>query len=225
MPSTDQSPLARHAATPAELQERLVAERRGDPLIVYRREPGGQQIFALHPGLSRVTIGRGPSNDIALAWDTEVSRVHAELERLGGEWTVVDDGLSRNGTWVNGTRVAGRHRLRDGDVVQVGQTLFAFRVPDPEDSRPTVAAGGRPAAPTLTAAQLRVLEALCRPYKESEFATPATNQAIGEELFLSVDAVKAHLRALFAAFGIEDLPQNQKRSHLAMRAMQLGIVR
>jgi FHA domain len=224
VPTVDDTPLGRHAATPAELKERLLAERRGEPFLVWRRDSGGQQLFPLHPGLQRVTIGRGPSNDISLSWDTEVSRVHAELERLGGEWTLVDDGLSRNGTWINGERIGGRHRLRDGDVVQVGQTLFAFRVPDPDDSRPTQAAGGG-AAPTLTPAQRRVLEALCRPYKESEFAAPATNQAIAEELFLSVDAVKAHLRALFAAFGIEDLPQNQKRSYLAMRAMQLGIVR
>ena len=225
MAKVDDSPLGRHAATPAELQERLLAERRGDPFLVWRHDSGGQRLFALHPGLQRVTIGRGPANDISLPWDTEVSRVHAELERLAGEWTLVDDGLSRNGTWINGARIEGRHRLRDGDVVQVGQTLFAYRMPDPEDSRPTVAAGGRLAAPELTPAQRRVLEALCRPYKESEFATPATNQAIAEELFLSVDAVKAHLRALFTAFGIEELPQNQKRSNLAMRAMQLGIVR
>ncbi len=225
MPSLDDSPLAPHAATPAELQERLLAERHGDPFLVLRSDQGRQQLFALHPGLRRVTIGRGPANDVPLGWDTEVSRVHAELERLGGAWTVVDDGLSRNGTWVNGARVGGRHRLRDGDVVQVGQTLLAFRVPSPDDSRPTVAAGSHAAAPELTPAQRRVLEALCRPYKESEFATPATNQAIAEELFLSVDAVKAHLRGLFAAFGIEELPQNQKRSHLAMRALQLGIVR
>ena len=224
MSTLDDTPLGPHAATPAELRERLLAERQGDPFLVWRGEDGRQVLLPLHPGLQRVTIGRGPSNDVALGWDTEVSRLHAELERLAGEWTVVDDGLSRNGTWLNGQRIAGRQRLRDGDVVQVGQTAVAVRVPDPEDSRPTVA-GGKAAAPTLTPAQKRVLDALCAPYKESEFATPATNQQIAEELFLSVDAVKAHLRALFGAFGLEDLPQNQKRSVLAMRAMQLGLVK
>ena len=219
------TPLGKHAASPVELQARLQAERQGQPFLVYRGSTGRQSLFTLHPGKARVTIGRGPSNDIALGWDTEVSRLHAELEKLGGEWTLADDGLSRNGTWLNGTRVAGRQRLRDGDVIQIGQTLIAIRIPKgSDDSRPTVAAGGR-RIPQLTPAQKRVLEALCRPYKETEFATPATNQAIAEELFLSVDAVKAHLRTLFGAFAIEDLPQNQKRSVLAMRAMQLGLVK
>ena len=32
------------------------------------------------------------------------------------DWTVVDDGLSRNGTYVNGERIHGRRRLVDGDT-------------------------------------------------------------------------------------------------------------
>ncbi len=195
-----------------------------DPFVLYRTGDGRQAQLALHPGLRRVSIGRGPSNAIALGWDTAVSRLHAELERVGGEWTVTDDGLSRDGTWVNGERITARTRLRDGDVVQVGQTELAIRVPVPKGSRATVASGGR-AAPSLTPTQQRVLAALVRPYSESEFATPATNQQIAEELFLSADAVKAHLRALFAAFGIEELPQSQRRSALAMRALQLDVAR
>ncbi|MGZ6709491.1 MAG: LuxR C-terminal-related transcriptional regulator, partial [Solirubrobacteraceae bacterium] len=68
------------------------------------------------------------------------------------------------------------------------------------------------------------LLALARPYKHDEFATPATNQQIASELFLSVDAVKSHLRALFARFGIEYLPQNQKRSRLVAEALQSGVI-
>jgi pSer/pThr/pTyr-binding forkhead associated (FHA) protein len=221
----DTTPLGKHAASPQELRARLQAEQLGQPFLVYRVSSGRQTLFTLHPGKSRVTIGRGPSNDVALGWDTEVSRLHAELERMGSDWTLVDDGLSRNGTSLNGSPVTGRQRLRDGDVIQIGQTLIAIRVPKGEVSRPTRARGGARAIPQLTPTQRRVLEALCRPYKETEFATPATNQAIGEELFLSVDAVKAHLRALVAAFAIEDLPQSQRRSALAMRAMQLGLVK
>ena len=45
-----------------------------------------------------------------------------------------------------------------------------------------------------------------------------------DELFLSVEAVKTHLRVLFGKFGVEDLPQNQKRARLVERAFQTGIV-
>ena len=37
-----------------------------------------------------------------------------------------------------------------------------------------------------------------------------------------MDAVKTHLRALFAKFGVGDLPQNQKRVKLVERAFQSG---
>ena len=84
----------------------------------------------LEPGTERVTIGRGTGNDVALEWDTEVSRLHAELECLGDEWTVADDGLSRNGSFLNGQRISGRQRLRDGDVLRVGRTQIAYRVPE-----------------------------------------------------------------------------------------------
>ena len=71
-----------------------------------------------------------------------------------------------------------------------------------------------------------MLVALCRPYKDgSSFSTPATNQEIGDELHLSVDAVKTHMRALFEKLGVGDLPQNQKRVALVERAMQTGAVK
>ena len=76
-----------------------------------------------------VTVGRRPEHDIALTWDTEVSRLHAQLEPVGPDWTVIDDGLSRNGTYVNGERVNGRRRLRDGDRIVFGETPVLFRAP------------------------------------------------------------------------------------------------
>jgi pSer/pThr/pTyr-binding forkhead associated (FHA) protein len=220
----DQSPLAAHAATPAELRERIEAERAGTPFLVLRDGGGKQRLLVLEPAATHVTIGRGTGNDVALEWDTEVSRLHAELELLGGEWTVSDDGLSRNGSFLNGQRISGRQRLRDGDVLRVGRTLIAYRVPESADSSPTAAAVSRPELPELTATQRAVLAALCRPYKDTELATPATNGQIAEELYLSIDAVKAHLRTLFGYFGVQHLPQNQKRSYLAMRALQDGVV-
>lgn len=218
------SPLAAHAASPQELRDRIEAERLGRPFLVLRDVDGGQRIIELDEARGRLSIGRAHQNEVDLSWDTEVSRLHAELEAIGGEWTVSDDGLSRNGTFVNGQRVSGRHRLRDGDVLRVGQTLLAYRRPEAEDSRPTQIAGVTILAGDMSPTQRSVLAALARPYKHDEFAVPATNQDIADEVHLSVDAVKAQLRQLFARFGIEHLPQNQKRSRLVAEALQSGLV-
>jgi DNA-binding NarL/FixJ family response regulator len=76
----------------------------------------------------------------------------------------------------------------------------------------------------LTPVQRQVLVALCRPLKLSAYAAPASNREIAAEVFLSVDAVKAHLRVLFERFGLEELPQNQKRARLAAAALVNGVV-
>ena len=79
-----------------------------------------QLIVELTADHSPLTIGRQEASDVALTWDAEVSRAHADVERIGDLWTLVDDGRARNGTYVNGERVHGRRPLRDGDVIALG---------------------------------------------------------------------------------------------------------
>jgi hypothetical protein len=80
-------------------------------------------------------------------------------------------------------------------------------------------------AASITPSQRRVLVALCRPVTGgSTHAIPATNPQIAEQLFLTVAAVKTHLRGLFHAFGIEDLPQQEKRQRLVTLALASGLV-
>ena len=208
--------------TPAELKARIEAERRGLPFLVYRDGDGGQTIRELTE--TELTVGRRAENDLALVWDGEVSRLHAELQHLKGDWTITDDGLSRNGTFVNGERVRGRHRLRDGDRLCFGETVVVFRAPADSESQSTLVVSGPNPDVHLSETQRKVLAALCRPLNESAFATPATNRAIAEQLFLSVDAVKGHLRLLFERFGLAELPQNQKRASLAATVLLHGIV-
>ena len=163
---------------------------------------------------------------MSVEWDARVSRVHAELNRIGSDWIVDDDGLSRNGTYVNGTKLIRRQRLEDGDVIRVGGVHLRFRLPLVHAVGTTVIDTEEPVETTVSPAQRRVLIALCRPLANtSEYATTATNQAIADELFLTVDAVKTHLRALFTRFGVADLPQNTKRGALAARAMLSGVVK
>lgn len=189
-------------------------------------DAGRQQELLLEPEQQRITIGRSAQADLALLWDAEVSRLHAAIEYLGAQWTIVDDGLSRNGTFINGERLVGRRRLMAGDRIRVGTSLVSFHdFGGTADDATRTATGTIPTLRSLTETQRMVLVALCRPYKHGAgFATPASNQQIAEELFLSVDAIKTHLRALFAKFGVEDLPQNQKRVRLAGLAMQSGLI-
>jgi pSer/pThr/pTyr-binding forkhead associated (FHA) protein len=212
------------AMTASELKAQIEAERNGRPFLVFRDGEGRQTLLVLG-GRERVTLGRSPSADVALIWDEEVSRVHAELERVGGEWTLLDDGFSLNGSFVNGSVVHGRRRLHDGDTVRLGGTQLLFRDPAQAEARVTTPSADLQRAVNLSDAQRRVLIALCRPFKESTaFVTPTTNEQIAAELFLSVDAVKKHMRALFEKFGVDQLPQYEKRARLVERAFAGGFV-
>lgn len=192
--------------------------------LVFRDDAGAQQFVPLE-GQTSLTIGRGSGCDVRLAWDERVSRVHAGVERVGSDWALVDDGLSRNGTFLNGERLNGRRRLRDGDTFVLGSTSFRFRDTSRGRTQLTKVGEQLVTAASLSATQRQLVTALCRPYKHDDpYATPASNQQIADELFLSVDAVKTHLRTLFQKFGIEDLPQNQKRVKLVERVLGLGLV-
>jgi hypothetical protein len=208
--------------TGAELSARLAAERAGVPFVLLRDGEDALYIHALDR--SPITLGRDSANDIALEWDVEVSRAHAELERVGGEWAIHDDGLSRNGTFVNGQRVQGRRRLRDGDCVRLGRSLLTFCAPVGPVAGATVPASDAPILDDLSPIQRRILAALCRPLVlAGGVAAPASNQEIADAVHLSIEGVKGQLRTLSARFGVGDLPQNRKRLELAQRAWRAGL--
>jgi hypothetical protein len=223
--SADAIPVSPRAASGAELKAHIDAERAGLSFVVFRDDARRQVIFVLPEASDRVVIGRSASADIPLSWDDQVSRVHAEICRIAGEWAIVDDGLSLNGSLVNGKPVRQRQRLHDGDTVRVGNTLLLFRDPGEADARSTTPTDDRERLVALSALQQQVLVALCRPFRTStSFVTPATNEQIAAEVFLSVDAVKKHLRVLFEKFGVEHLPQYEKRARLVERAFAGGFV-
>ena len=100
---------------------------------------GGQRVID-----SDVTaIGRTSDNAVAFTSDTNVSRYHAEIERRGGDYYLIDL-QSSNGTTVNGTRVSGEVLLAPGDVIVFGGSSEC--VFDLSDSSANSVASGTDAA-------------------------------------------------------------------------------
>ena len=112
--------------------------------------------------------------------------------------------------------------LRDGDVVRVGRTQLIFHAAGDDDLRRTTPALDR-VAPNPTDSQRKVLVELCRPALERGGGA-ASNREIAEALFVSVETVKTHMRALFDAFEVGDVPQYHKRTELVRRALETGLV-
>jgi pSer/pThr/pTyr-binding forkhead associated (FHA) protein len=213
--------LGLHRRTPAELKAVIEAQRAGAAFLEYRDGEEAQRIVGLDPGRERFSIGRLAACEVALPWDSEVSRAHALLEQVGGAWTIEDRGSS-NGTLVNASRITGPHVLRDGDVLRIGRTSLIFHAAGEDDLRRTTPALDR-VAPSMTDSQRRVLVELCRPALERGGGA-ASNREIATALFVSVETVKTHMRALFDAFEVGDVPQYHKRTELVRRALESGLV-
>lgn len=72
-----------------------------------------------------VGLGRATSNQLCYPEDFGLSRQHLVFEKAGGAWAVRDLG-SKNGTLVNGFRIAQPAALNDGDVIQAGHLLITY---------------------------------------------------------------------------------------------------
>ena len=87
--------------------------------------------FRLGAGALPLSIGRGEGPRAALVGgelrlpDRWMSGGHALLRSTAAGDVLADLG-SRNGTWVNGARIA-VHALSDGDLIEVGHTLLCYR--------------------------------------------------------------------------------------------------
>ena len=141
-------------------------------------------------GIDRVLVGRGPdrrcerrlergrSTVVLQAPGKAMSGMHAQLLREGTTWTA-HDLRSTNGTFVNG-RAVSVHRLRAGDVLEMGHTLFVFsgEVATPEGTPPVAdlpASTASPSMATLVPSFERELASLAR-----WAATPLPVLVLGE---------------------------------------------
>ena len=117
-PSQDSMILTPQAAAAAGLGG---GGSRKSVLLVVQRSPSLDVGDEFPLNSAPLTVGRGGQNDLVLNGDDFASARHARIEVRGdGVW--VQDLDSTNGTFVNGSRVAGAQRLDPGDVLRVGET-------------------------------------------------------------------------------------------------------
>jgi hypothetical protein len=107
-----------HSSAP---EPRTILDADPLPYLLISSGPGRGQAFELH---GEVYLGRSRANAIAV-FDAKVSRTHAKLEPVRDTYILSDLG-SANGTFVNGVRISQPVRLRDGDLLQVGDTQLVF---------------------------------------------------------------------------------------------------
>lgn len=205
----------------------------GLAFLVYRDRNDRRHVRTLDAASSPLMIGRDPEADISLSWDEKVSRTHARLEMVGedpaADWTLVDDGTSRNGSFVNGRRVRGRVRLSDGDTMSFGGTAVVFRAPGAAPA--TADTAGEPSTPVESTDTMMLSVAVSRAaLSDSEYrvlaavARLASDEQIARELFLGTETVQAHMQALFRKFGVESPEPRERRAQLVERARRLGIL-
>jgi hypothetical protein len=124
------APLREPAAMPSPGSEELtqVLPRASGPkslvawLVVVDGDYRGRDFRLSGP---RLRVGIAPDCELSLPEESYLSRHHAELELVDGDY-VLRDLASRNGSYVNGERVDSRV-LRDGDAVRFGLTHMIYR--------------------------------------------------------------------------------------------------
>jgi len=109
-------------AAPAARKARASKGRRGTPGRLVTLEPKERRgtAFAIS---GTVAIGRDTDNTVVITDDAYMSSHHARVSIADGQ-VVVDDLGSRNGTYLNGTRLATRRTVEPGDRIQVGYTVL-----------------------------------------------------------------------------------------------------
>jgi len=171
----------------------------------------------------RTTVGRDPEADVCID-DDAVSWHHLEIESRAGVLMATDLD-SRNGTALNGEPLDRARRLRDGDVLTVGDYRLEVADPVPGRAGATVAASEPSVA--LNEEERATAAALVAPYRsEGAFAgRPATRAELAEALHVSERTAQRRLDALAAKLDVLGDAGRERPRLIAARVIELGLDR
>lgn len=119
-------------------RERLEEEGEGQPHTIIERpaeKPAGVKfwltdkdgVYPLKPGLN--SVGRMPDNDVVVS-DPSVSRRHCAVLVHVSRGCELHDTASKNGTYLNGHRIASPTRLASGDQIKMCDHTMIFQTDD-----------------------------------------------------------------------------------------------
>jgi pSer/pThr/pTyr-binding forkhead associated (FHA) protein len=97
-------------------------------LVCTTGELAGRRILVPEGGIH---IGRSPDNALVIT-DEGVSRYHGRLVFENGSLWLQDAG-SRNGMFVNGSRITGHKALQVGDAITIAEHTFELRWQDEDE--------------------------------------------------------------------------------------------
>ncbi len=92
--------------------------------LIYLNGPMESQKISLDPQKPELTLGRSHEVDIVID-NKNISRKHCKLKQdIDGVW--IEDLKSKNGVWVNGTRITEPQLLKDSDEIDLGDLKLKF---------------------------------------------------------------------------------------------------
>jgi pSer/pThr/pTyr-binding forkhead associated (FHA) protein len=151
---------AREALLQARGNETIFAERKrneeSDPGTTFIHNKGAapatlevwlvdrEYIYPLKVGLN--TMGRSADNDVVVE-DLYVSRRHCAVLVHHDNHCMLQDVASKNGTFLNGSKIAGPTQLKSGDEIRICNRQFIFQTREANPNGPPA-----PPSPTRTIA-------------------------------------------------------------------------
>ena len=211
------------ARTTQEFRLEAAVRAQGQAYLRYR-DGEAFRVVALVPAPSPLYIGRDEGCAVEIRCDERVSRRHARLIFGAGQWSI-EDGPSRNGTFVDAKRTAGERILADGSRILVGRTVLSFCAAQVAGAIATLADEPPQRRLHPNATQRKVLVELARPFMAPGAQIPVTptNSAIAEALGYQVATIRDAISDLYRQAKLAR-GTSEQRSELVRLAIGEGTV-
>lgn len=216
-PPDSTAPRATH-----EFRLEEAARNQGHAHVRYRDAQTFHAVVLI-PASSAIYVGRDEECAIRIQNDERVSRRHARLIFGAGLWSI-EDGPSRNGTFVGVRRIVGEEILSDRSTFIVGRTMVSFHLPKSRVTATVVAdSSTRLLEPTPT--QHKVLVELVRPFLKDRGEVPLapTNAAIAEMLGYQIGTIRDAISDLYHQAGLRRGETNQRVALVRMALRERAV--